>query len=90
MRGNYLQDKDGAMRHEGWYRVTSTVRGMLCWMMFLLLYLFIDSSNKVVKSMHMLLWTQNLPLFSLNFPCVHITLPNAFYCYSDSKGRDSV
>ena len=38
----------------------------------------------------MLLWTQNLPLFSLFFRFVHITLPNAVYCYSDSKGRDSV
>jgi len=32
MWGCYLQGKDGAMRHQGWYRVTSTVRGMLCWM----------------------------------------------------------
>jgi hypothetical protein len=61
-----------------------------CWMMFFLPHLFIDSSNGVVKSIHMLLWTQNLPLFSLFFRFVHITLPNAVYCYSDSKGRDSV
>ena len=61
-----------------------------CWMMFLLLHLFIDSSSGVVKSNHMLLWKQNLPLSSLFSPCVHITLPDAVYCCSDSKGRDSV
>ena len=44
----------------------------------------------MVKSIHKLLWTQNLPLFSLFFPCVHVTLPDAVYCYSDRKGRDSV
>jgi len=89
MWGCYLQGKDGAMRQQGWYRVTSTVRGMLCWMMFWLLHQFIDSSNKVVKSIHILSWTQNLPLFSSFFPCVHITLPDTDYCYSDSKGCDS-
>jgi len=61
-----------------------------CLMMFLLLHLFIDSSNEVVKLKHLLLWTQNLPWFNLFFPCVHITLPDAVYCCSNSQGRDSV
>ena len=40
-----------------------------CWMMFLLLHQFVDSSNGVVKSIHTLLWTQNLFFLVFISPC---------------------